>query len=232
MIVTVSETIRGELIEHTGVSGDRVKFVRNGVDHAIFRPLPEGEVEKFRARRSLPERYLLCVGSLEPRKNLKNLLAAWLCLPESVRDGRVLLLVANAGWMNADIMSRIEEGERLGAVSLARNVTTGDLPFYYNGAELFLYLSFYEGFGMPPLEAMACGTPVLASDIPVHREVLGDAAAYAPPGDVRAIAERIEDFLVNPPDRKTVSSRGVGRASSYSWEKSAGEYNALMKNFI
>jgi glycosyltransferase involved in cell wall biosynthesis len=231
MIVTVSDTIRQELMEHLGASGDRVKSVYNGVDHKLFRPLPESALSDFRAARKLPERYLLCVGSLEPRKNLKNLISAWLSLGEKTRDGRCLLLIANGGWENTEIVRLIDEGKKSGAIAVTRNVPSSDLPFYYNNAEIFIYMSFYEGFGLPPLEAMACGVPALVSDIPVHREILADAAFYAKPDDPAVIAECIEDLLVCSFDRNAVSEKCIARASKYDWELSAGGYRAVMKNF-
>ncbi|GHV56660.1 glycosyl transferase [Synergistales bacterium] len=230
MIVTVSDTIRASVAEYTGVPEERVKFVHNGVDHELFRPLPAGELADFRARHNLPERYFLCVGSLEPRKNLKNLLSAWLSLPRSATARHKLLLIANDGWKNGEIMELIRRGEESGAVILIKNAAFSDLPFYYNLAEMFMYLSFYEGFGLPPLEAMACGTPVLVSDIPVHREILADAAAYVEPGSADIIAQRLEDLLINPPGKDNASGKRAHRASLYSWDKSAEAYAAIMKD--
>ena len=231
MVVTVSETVRREVVEHVGVPEDRTAFVHNGVDHELFRPRPKGELEAFRERRSPPERYVLCVGSLEPRKNLKNLLQAWLGLPETAHGGRKLLLISNAGWENADIRRLILKGEEAGRVALTTDAATFDLPYYYCLADFFVYISLYEGFGLPPLEAMACGTPVLASDIPVHREILGDAAEYVDPEDAGAIAERLEDLLTRPPDREAQARACVQRASLYSWDKAAAEYSEIMKRF-
>jgi glycosyltransferase involved in cell wall biosynthesis len=229
VIVTVSRSIRREVIERLSVPEDKVLYVHNGVDHDLFRPLPEDRLAEFRARARLPERYVLCVGALEPRKNLLSLLDAWSSLPERVSGGHKLLLVANSGWENQEIMRKIREGKE--SVLLRTDVSTWELPYYYNLAELFVYVSLYEGFGLPPVEAMACGTPVLASDIAAHREVLGDAVAYVTPSSSKAIAECLEALLTAPLDKSEASERGVRRASRYSWEKSACRYRAIMQNF-
>lgn len=228
LIVTVSDTIRREVVERLQVPEDRVLSIYNGVDHEIFRPLSEDSKAMFRVKADLPERYILCVGSLEPRKNLTALLDAWLSLPKRITSAYKLLLISNAGWENEEIMGKIRKGE--GSVLLRTDVPTRDLPYYYNLAELFVYVSLYEGFGLPPVEAMACGTPVLASGIPTHREVLGDAAIYVDPGCASKIAECLEALLTTPPDRKEAKKKCLERAALYSWEKSACKYRSVMKN--
>jgi glycosyltransferase involved in cell wall biosynthesis len=229
IIVTVSEAIRREVVELAGVPEERTRFVHNGVDRALFRPLPEEALARFRLSRALPERYILCVGSFEPRKNLNCLLNAWLRLPSRARDGRRLMLIGNAGWENGDIIESIRRGEEAGAVSVVKDAPDADLPYYYNLAEFFVYISRYEGFGLPPLEAMACGLPVLASDIPAHREVLADAAEYVDPNDAEAVAGRLEELTLKSSDRKSVAEKCVKRASLFSWDKSALEYEKIMR---
>jgi len=117
-------------------------------------------------------------------------------------------------------------------VFLRSDVPTRDLPYYYNLAELFVYVSLYEGFGLPPVEALACGTPVLASDIPVHREVLGDAAMYVESGNVKVMAECLEALLAAPPDREKTTEKRLERASLYSWEEAAYKYLAIMGSLL
>jgi glycosyltransferase involved in cell wall biosynthesis len=230
MIVTDSETIRREVAERLRIPENRALTVHIGVDHDLFRPLSEDIMAEFRSRAKLPERYALYVGSLEPRKNLEVLLDAWLSLPERVTNSHKLLLISNAGWENGEIMKKIRKGEN--SVLLRTDVPTRDLPCYYNSAELFVYVSLYEGFGLPPLEAMACGTPVLASDIPVHREILGDAALYVEPRGAKKIAERLEALLTAPPARKATAKKRLERAAIYSWDKAACKYRSIMEEFL
>ncbi|MCL2684063.1 MAG: glycosyltransferase family 4 protein [Synergistaceae bacterium] len=229
-IVTVSDTIRQEVIERLRVPENRVFSVHNGVDRELFRPLPGDTLAVFRERADLPERYVLCVGSLEPRKNLASMLDAWLSLPGQITNAHKLLIISNSGWNNRDIMEKIRSSN--GSVHLRTDVPTRELPYYYNLAELTVYVSLYEGFGLPPVEAMACGTPVLASDIPVHREVLGDAAAYVEPRNTREIAECLETLLTASPDREKTAVKCLERASLYSWEKSASKYLSIMEKFL
>jgi len=231
LIVTVSDTVRHEVLEKLRVPEDRVITIHNGVDHTLFRPMPEESREMFRKRAKLPEtlgKYVLCVGSLEPRKNLTTLLDAWLSLPERVLNTYKLLLISNSGWENEAIMKKIREGKN--SVLLRTDVPTHDLPYYYSFAEFFVYVSLYEGFGLPPVEAMACGTPVLASDIPVHREVLGDVANYVEPGNTKTMAECLEALLAASP--RGLSSCYLERALLYNWDKAACKYLAVMDRFL
>ena len=230
VIVTVSDTTRREVVERLQVPEDRVISVHNGVDHDLFRPLSEYDLAAFRKRAGLPERYVLCVASLEPRKNLTALLDAWQSLPKRITERCKLLLISNAGWENTDILGKIRKGKS--SVRLLTDVPTRELPYYYNLAELAVYLSLYEGFGLPPVEAMACGTPVLASDIPVHREVLGNAVTYVEPVNTKKIAECLETLLTAPPDREKTAGQRLERASLYDWEKAARMYISIMGSFL
>ena len=229
VVVTVSDTIRHEVIERLRVREGRVLSVYNGVDHELFRPLPKDILEAFRKRAGLPENYVLCVGSLEPRKNLTALLDAWLSLPSRITNAHKLILISNAGWENEHIMEKIHKGKD--SVCLRTDVLNRDLPYYYNLAKFTAYVSLYEGFGLPPVEAMACGSPVLASDIPTHREVLGDAAMYVE-SNAKAIAERLETLLTAPPDRAKAAEKCLERASLYNWEDSARKYLSIMGIFL
>ena len=230
VIVTDSDTIRREAVEKLQVPEDRVLSVHIGVDHELFRPIPKDSLAEFRKRANLPESYVLCVGSLEPRKNLTGLLDAWTSLPRRITDKHKLILISNAGWENENIMEKIRKGKD--SVCLRANVPNCDLPYYYNLAEFVVYISLYEGFGLPPVEAMACGTPVLASDIPTHKEVLGDAAMYVEPKNTKAIAECLETMLTAPPERKKAAEKCIERASLYSWENAARRYQSIMENFL
>ena len=231
IIMTVSDTIRREVVEIFGVPEDRVLCIHNGVDHELFRPIPEDDLAVFSRQANLPENYVLCVGSLEPRKNLAVVLDAWLSLPRLITNTNKLILVSNAGWENVSIMEKIRKGESEGSISLRMEVPNYDLPYYYNLAEFVMYLSLYEGFGLPPVEAMACGTPVLASDIPTHREVLGDAAIYVDPRNTKEIAECLEAMLTASLDKKRTIEKCIKRASLYNWDIAARKYLSIMGNF-
>lgn len=225
-IITVSETIRQEMLTLLNISENRISSIYNGVDLARFSPVPEADLKLFRQRRNLPERFVLCVASMEPRKNLLRLLEAWRKLPHRLRNDYKLLLIGAAGWENKDILRAIHEDTE--GVQWLGYVPFDELAYYYNAAELFVYLSLYEGFGLPPLEAMACGTPVLVSDIPVHREVCSDAAAYVSPNDTVQIAEALESLLSSPPGHKALRER----ASGFDWDRSAEQYFDIFKKVL
>ena len=232
IIVTGSETIRREVIDKLRVTEDRVLSVFCGVDHELFRPLPEDSLAAFRKNANLPESYVLFVGSLEPRKNLTTLLDAWLSLPKRITNAHKLVLISNAGWENVNIIEKIRQGESEGSVYLRTDVPNCDLPYYYNLAELVVYVSLYEGFGLPPVEAMACGTPVLASDIPTHKEILGEAAMYVDPVNAKAMAEYLEALLTTPPDRVRAAEKCLARAAIYNWDSAANGHLSIMENFM
>ena len=230
MVVTVSQFTRDRFLElQSEVSADRVRVIPCGINHDRFRPLPPEQVEAFRTSHKLPERFVLFVGSIEPRKNLDTLLAAYEQLPPERRAACPLVLVGDVGWKNREIYRRI--------VGLGRGVRTfgylknpADLALMYNAATVFVYPSLYEGFGIPPLEAMACGTPVCLSSIPVFHEIYGqDAAAYADPHDPDALAAALIRLLDDEPHRNLLVQKGLTLAKRYTWDRVYEQYAELFK---
>jgi alpha-1,3-rhamnosyl/mannosyltransferase len=179
-VVTVSETVRREVVAHLGVPPDRVTSVYNGVN-PTYRPQSPETVAAVRARHGLPDRYFLCVGTIEPRKNLGLVLRAFADLSMRVREACPLVLAGPWGWKSGpdrdvfDSLARPRGARHLGYVP------DGDLPGLYAGAAALLYPSFYEGFGFPPVEMLACGGAVIASTDSAVREVTGPHALYLPP---------------------------------------------------
>ena len=226
LVVTDTAYIRHEVLEYLHLSEDRVSCIPCGVDHNLFYPMDKEETESFRRLKNLPERFVLCVGSIEPRKNLLRLLEAWKRLPSRVTSGRELLLIGEKGWEN-DAIKRVLQEEK-GHVRWLGYVPVADLPYYYNLAELFVYPSLYEGFGLPPLEAIACGTPVLLSDIAVHREVCGDVPLYVTPNDTDEIAQALEAALSCSHNPIPL----MERAALYDWSKSAAAYEKKMSDML
>ncbi len=217
-IITASEAVRAEVVMLFGVSPGRVTAVPNGVGRQ-FRPLPAADVAAVVQKLGLPSRYFLCVGTVEPRKNLGVVLRSFAELPAAVRRNCPLVLAGPWGW-------RAEAERHLfdtvagpaGAIHLGY-VAAADLPAVYNGAAGLLYPSFYEGFGMPPTEMLACGGAVLASTDPAVREVCGRHATLIDPHDVdgwRAAMLRLAT------DREPAAG-GVARASQFTWERAAAE---------
>ena len=168
---------------------------------------------------SLESDYSLYVGAVEPRKNLGRLLKAWSILPASIRDGQRLLLVGSTGWKNAEVISEI--GRTGARVHFLGSVPDAQLARLYRNARCLIYPSLYEGFGLPPLEAMACGCPVVVSRVSSLPEVCGDAAQYVDPNDVESIADGISKVLGSESNRQRLKFAGQKRCKQFSWRKSA-----------
>ena len=221
-VVTVdSEFTRDELLDAAKIDPARVHVVRLGCDHAIFHPRGDDEVLRFRAEHALPDRFVLFVGSIEPRKNLDRLLDAYARLPEQTRREYKLVLAGFAGWHNETTMRRVDAMKE--HVRFLGYLDVDDLACCYSAATVFAYPSLYEGFGLPPLEALACRCPVLASDIPPLREVLGDAACFVPAESVDGISEGLANLLRDNGLRESLSARGLARARAFTWDRTARE---------
>lgn len=228
-VIAISEFTRDRLIGTTGLSEDAVSVIPNGVS-ARFGPPEPAARQRMRRTLGLEDvRYLLSVGTLEPRKNLAGLLRAWTrALPDLPED--LELVIAGAPGR-----SSVFAEETLGGlpprVRLAGRVDDEMLPALYAEAEWFVYLSLYEGFGLPPLEALACGTPVIVSDIAVFRELLGDAAATAAPQDDAAVADVLKQAVSDPGLRRTLAERGLARAQRFDWRETARMTRDVLERF-
>jgi len=220
-LVADSECTRQDLVRLYGADPDRIAVAHLGVDPAL-RPVDDpSEIARVRRRYGIGERYLLYVGTLQPRKNLVRLLEAFARLGPEVREGLQLALVGKAGWMHEPIRARARSLGLEGRVIFAGYVDTADLPALYSGAALFVMPSLYEGFCMPVLEAMACGTAVACSNASSLPEVVGDAALLYDPLDVDAMAATVERALGDAPLRSALIGRGLERARRFTWRACA-----------
>jgi glycosyltransferase involved in cell wall biosynthesis len=218
-IITISESTKRDTVRLLGVSPEKVDVIYCGVDKA-FRPLPKRKVTSFRQKCGLPERIILFVGTIEPRKNVARLVEAY----SRLRDGSVKLVIGGArGWLYEEVFARVEELELTGDVLFPGYISPDELPLWYNAAELFVYPSLYEGFGLPPLEAMACGTPVITSNVSSLPEVVGKAGLIVDPMDSEGLAEAMNQVLGNGTLRQSMRERGLARAGRFSWAKAARE---------
>jgi glycosyltransferase involved in cell wall biosynthesis len=224
-IIAVSESTRRDLADLYGVDPGRVDVIPNGVDLESYRPSDAGAIEAARGRFGLRGPYMLFLGGIEPRKNLPNLLAAYARLP---REERPALVVAG-GWVpwNQEGRRGLEAGLHHLPEDVRRDVVvTGyvseeDKVALLGGALALVYPSLYEGFGFPVVEAMACGTPVLTSDVSSLPEVAGDAAELVPPRDVDAIAGGMERLVRDDGLRDRLRAAGLQRARLFRWEECA-----------
>lgn len=192
-VVTGSDATRGEVIRTLGLPADRVTRVYHGIRHGL-RPLPADEVRLRLNELGLPERYLLCLGTIEPRKNVRLLLQAYGALPAAIRDRYPLLLVGSWGWNSGDIAAYLESEGRSRGVRYLGYLPESALPVLYGGARALVFPSRYEGFGLPPAEMLACGGAVLASTADAVAETVGTRAQLIDPDDLdgwRAAMERV-----------------------------------------
>ncbi len=216
-VIAISDHTRHDVHRLYGVPLDRIDVAYPGVD-LRFRPLPRQEVDAFRRRQQLPERFFLYLGTLEPRKNLGRLIDA-LASSEN-RDWR-LVLVGGKGWMVEDLFAKVKSLGLEKRVRFAGYAPGEDLPLWYNAATAFIYPSLYEGFGIPPLEAMACGTPVIASNAASLPEAVGDAGLTVGPEDTSGLAHAMRRVWDDAALLGELSRRGIDQARRFSWEATA-----------
>jgi glycosyltransferase involved in cell wall biosynthesis len=227
-IVTISECSRRDAMRLYSVPPDRIRVIYEGVD-GRFRPVAEpGVIEAMRRRLGLPDRYLLSVGTIEPRKNLAALLEAVKSLERSAADRGEpalppIVIVGKRGWLYDDFFKRLAALGMEGRVILPGYVPDEDLPAVYSGASCFVFPSLYEGFGLPPLEAMSCGAPVVCSNTSSLPEIVGDAAITVDPADTGALAAAIARVLGDADLSAGLSARGLRRAATFSWQRTASQ---------
>jgi glycosyltransferase involved in cell wall biosynthesis len=219
-IITVSEHARADIVRLLRVPAARVVVIPEAAA-PIFRVASAVERARVRACYRLSGPYLLYVGTLEPRKNLVRLIRAWHALWRRGAIPHQLVLIGGRGWQDAEIYRTIQSLGCDDALRLLGYVPTADLPALYSAADAFAFPSLSEGFGLPVIEAMACGTPTLISATPALQELAGNAGLAVNPRDERAIAETLEQLLTDTALRDDLSRRGLLRAAAYSWEQAA-----------
>jgi glycosyltransferase involved in cell wall biosynthesis len=220
--LTVSEFTRQEMIRLLGVAPDRVTCTYNGVRRGL-RPLPAEEVGAGLRRLGFPDRYLLYLGTIEPRKNVLRLLSAYCSLPETLRGTWPLLLVGTWGWKaERERDFYLREARHRGVLHIGY-VSDDDLAVVYNGARALIYPSYYEGFGLPPVEMMACGGAVLASTAAALVETIGSQAHLVEPEDTDAWRSALLQVTQNDDWCHSLQAGAVAAAQSYTWEQCAFE---------
>lgn len=218
-VITDTETVRHELIAMFGVQPETVTAVPLGVDPS-FRPIPSEAVAPALERLGLtPNRYGLCVSTLEPRKKISELISAWRQLPRTIRDEHPLVLCGGAGWRNERLRDQIQSGVAEGWLRHLGFVEETLLPQLYAGAALSVYPSIYEGFGLPPIEAMASGVPTIVSRHSCLPEVCGEAARYIDPDDEDGFVSALTDAFTDRSWRRESVRLGLVRAGQFSWDR-------------
>jgi glycosyltransferase involved in cell wall biosynthesis len=219
-IIAVSDRTRRDLVELVGAPAGRIDVVYEAAD-SRYGPVGDGLVAAARRRFGLDRDYLLFVGTREPRKNLGRLLAAYAWLVARRHDAPELVIAGRKGWLADDLEARAEELGLAGRVRWLGGVDPEALPGLYAGALAFVFPSLYEGFGLPVLEAMACGTPVVASTGGALPEIAADAALLVDPLDVEALGSTMARVVAEPALRIELRERGRARACCFSWQLAA-----------
>jgi glycosyltransferase involved in cell wall biosynthesis len=225
-VIAVSRTTADDLVRLYRVPAAKIAVIPEGCG-SEYRPVSAEAVATVRSRYALPERYVLAVGTIQPRKNLDRLVEAFLRVREA--SGAVqLVLAGKPGWGAAPVLRQIAASGS--AVRILGYVPDRDLPALLGGAEALAFPSLYEGFGLPALEAMACGTPVVCSNNSSLPEIVGDAGLLVPPTDVGAIAGALLLLLEDPALRDELRRRGLERAAGLSWKRCAAATLDLLES--
>jgi glycosyltransferase involved in cell wall biosynthesis len=225
-IVTVSQKVKEDLVHFTGTPPGKFVPIYNGFDSNIFRQIDDRELEEYvKTTYRLPDKFILWVGQIYPPKNVERLLQAFAMISRDIPHH--LVLAGEPRWRSTEVWRLIESKGLQDRIRFTDWVPHEDLAVFYNLADLFVLPSLYEGFGIPLLEAMASGCPVVTSETGSPPEVVGDAAQLVNPYDVSAIAHGIAMVLSNPALRHTMIARGLARAKLFSWERCAAEMLAL-----
>lgn len=220
-IVTDSEFSRSEIIKYYPSMAEKIRVVPCGVDRTRFAPASAKEIAKVREIHHLPKRYFLYLGTLEPRKNLVRLIRAYALLRTQYPDAPALVLAGGKGWQYEKIFQAAAVPDVRGHILFPSYIPPEDMSAVYSGALAFVFPSLYEGFGMPPLEAMACGCPVMTSNAASLPEAVGNAALLCNPMKIKAIAKGMELLLTRESLRNRLIERGFRRAAEMSWDAAA-----------
>jgi alpha-1,3-rhamnosyl/mannosyltransferase len=221
--IAISESVKREMVDHLSLQQDKITVIPLGVEDC-FTPISVDQLYPVMRKYGLkPKSYILYVGTLEPRKNILNLLRAYSLLPLSLRVTCPLVLAGEKGWLMEKLDKEIERLNIQRTVIKTGYVSREDLPFLYSGSTIFVYPSLYEGFGLPLLEAMACGVPVVTSSVSSLPEVVGDAGVLVHPEDIEKMAKEIQDLLNNSIRRQILGAMGLKRSKCFTWEKCAAK---------
>lgn len=217
-VIAISESTRQDILRLYDCAPERVVVVPNGVSDA-YQPLPADAVAAFRQAQGLPEHFILFLGTLQPRKNLDALLRAYARVADTV--GWPLVVVGADGWDFQPVYRTAQELGIAEQVRFAGFAPQETLPLWYNAASMLVYPSLYEGFGLPLLESMACGTPVIAANTSSLPEVVGQAGLLIAPRDIEGLARAIQTLARDGGLRQELAERGLRRAAGYSWRATA-----------
>jgi alpha-1,3-rhamnosyl/mannosyltransferase len=220
MVITPTEYIRREVLEHLKVAEGKVAAIHEA-PRPEFKPTPFAETVETRRRLGVEDDFLLFVGTVEPRKNLQTLVRAYAELLRHTDLRPQLVIAGQKGWKVDEFLASVASSDIAARIHFTGYVTEQDLQALYSSCRVFVYPSLYEGFGLPPLEAMACGAPVAASRIGSHTEILGQAAHLFSPEDSAGLCRILARLLANQHERQAFSEAGQKHAAAFTWQKAA-----------
>ncbi|MBU6447579.1 glycosyltransferase family 4 protein [Patescibacteria group bacterium] len=228
LIFTISEYTKNDLIRFLGLPESKIKVIYPGIDHDVFRAdLNEAGKNEVKQRYNLPEKFILSISTVEPRKNLASLVRAF----NLINDPDVELVIAGRlGWLYKSLLVQIGNSHKKDKIHLIGYVSESEKPYLMSRAEIVAYPSFYEGFGFVPLEAMACGVPVVTSTRTSMPEVCGDAAILVDPYNVSELSAGLESLLNDPELRHDFIRKGFELAKRYQWDSCAGQIWQILRN--
>ena len=235
-IITISQSSKDGLIEKLEVDPAKIEIVYPGVDSSFFQnQLNHIDLQALRSKYQLPDQYILYMGTLEPRKNIERIVDAFACFKQnntSISADYKLILVGKKGWLYEPIFEKVRGYGIEKEVIFTGYVEEQDKPYLYQMASLFMFPSLYEGFGMPVLEAMAAGVPVITSNTSSLPEVAGDAAILIDPYDIEGMAMAIEAVLCNEAMRQELIHRGYNQVKKFNWDDSAQKLYRIYKEIV
>ncbi|MCM8809184.1 MAG: glycosyltransferase family 4 protein [Candidatus Omnitrophica bacterium] len=234
MIITVSYNTKKDLLNHFKIDSEKITVIYPGLHHENIRPIEDYEkIEDLKKKYGIYGKYLLFVGAIEPKKNIPKLIDAFIIVKEKFPELK-LVLCGKIGWKAEIFYKKMKDlPEKIKKdIILTGYVPVSDLPYLYNGCEVFVFPSLYEGFGSPVVEAMGCGVPVVTSNISSLPEVVGDAGILVNPENKEEIAEAILSILTDQNLKKTLSKKGIERAKLFSWENTAKKTLELYKKVV
>ena len=233
IVITPTESVREEVCEQLGITREKVLAVPEAA-RRVFRPMAPHEAEVIRRRLRINDDFLLFVGTIEPRKDLRTLVQAFEEVAQ-VHKTLQLVIAGKRGWLVEDLLKQIRKSRFADRIRLTGYLDDEDLRALYSSCRVFVYPSIYEGFGLPPLEAMACGATVITTRIPSVVEVCDDAALLVDPASSTALVREIREVLTNENLRTKLEKASLRRASEYSWKQTAGltleVYEEAVKRF-